>query len=332
VAEVLSQSEIDSILNALQIGKIDAETIKQKESEKKVRVYDFRRPNKFSKEQLNTIEVISEKYCRLITTYLSGHLRTRVQIKIASVEQLTYEEFIRSIPNPTILNIFGLEPFEGKAIFEINPHLAFYIIDRLFGGPGVSDIKSRSLTEIEQIIIVKTVKKMLDFFSEAWSNMVELRPDFDILETNPSFTQIVSPSEMVVLIMLEMQLGDTEGFVNICLPCIMLEPISNKLNARFWYGTSAKEQTSEYLQSLKIKVKKAKVPVTARLGQTIITLKELLDLQKGDVISLEESVDGEIDLIVGSKTKFKGRVGLSGSHLAVQITRPISKEEEEEDE
>ncbi|MFZ7104604.1 MAG: flagellar motor switch protein FliM [Peptococcaceae bacterium] len=330
MAEILSQSEIDALLNALQTGEIDAETIKKQENEKKVRVYDFRRPNKFSKEQLNTIEVISENYCRFITTYLSGQLRTRVNTKVVSVEQLTYEEFIRSIPNPTILNIFGMEPFEGKGILELNPHLAFYIIDRLFGGPGTSNIKGRPLTEIEQSIVTKTVTRLLEYFKDAWSNLVELSPEYESLETNPNFSQIVSPTEMVVLITLDIQLGETEGFANICLPCIMLEPVSNKLNARFWYGTSAKEQTTEYLQYLKSKVKKARVPVTAVLGQTAISLKELLDLQKGDVISLDNTAADEVVLVIGSKEKFKGNVGLSGSHLAVQITRPIPQEEGEE--
>jgi flagellar motor switch protein FliM len=329
VAEILSQSEIDALLNALQTGEIDAETIKQKENEKKIRVYDFRRPNKFSKEQLNTIEVISENYCRFITTYLSGQLRTRVQIKVVSVEQLSYEEFIRSIPNPTILNIFGLLPFDGKGILEINPHLVFNIIDRLFGGPGTSNVNSRPLTEIEQIIVVKIIKRLLDYFKDAWANLIELKPEFESLETNPSFIQIVSPTEMVVLITLEMQLGESQGFANICLPCIMLEPIANNLNARFWYGTSQKEQTTEYLESLKIKVKQAKVPVTAILGQTIISLKELLDLNKGDVISLETSVNEEVSLVIGTRTKFKGNVGLSGSHVAVQITSVLEGEGDE---
>jgi len=331
VAEILSQSEIDALLNAMQTGEIDAETIKQKENEKRIRVYDFRRPNKFSKEQLNTIEVISENYCRLITTYLSGQLRTRAQIKVASVEQLTYEEFIRSIPNPTILNIFGLLPFEGKGIFEINPNLAFYIIDRLFGGPGTANIKGRPLTEIEQIIVIKTVTRLLEYFKDAWANLVELKPEFESLETHPGFIQIVSPTEMVVLITMNIQLGEVEGFVNICMPCIMLEPISNKLNARFWYGTSAKEQTAEYLNYLKSRVKKAKVPVTAVLGKTTISLKELLDLQKGDVIGLDTPVNGEVDLVVGSRTKFKGQVGLSGSRLAVQITNVAEREGDEDE-
>jgi flagellar motor switch protein FliM len=331
VAEILSQSEIDALLNALQTGEVDAEAIKQKETEKKIRIYDFRRPNKFSKEQLNTIEVICENYSRLITTYLSGQLRIRVQVKVASVEQLTYEEFIRSIPNPTILNIFGLSPFEGKAILEINPHLVFFIIDRLFGGPGTTNVQARSLTEIEQKVVTKTVVKLLDYFKEAWANLIDLNPDFENLETNPNFTQIVSPTEMVVLITLNMQLGETEGFVNICLPCIMLEPISNNLNARFWYGTSAKEQTTEYLNYLKSKVKKATVQVTAILGQTTITLKELLDLQKGDVIGLDTKVEEEINISVGNSTKFKGKIGLSGDHLAVQILNVIEEEGDEDE-
>lgn len=331
MAEILSQSEIDALLNALQAGEVDAESMKKQESEKKIRIYDFRRPNKFSKEQLNTIEVISENYCRLITTYLSGQLRTRVQIKVASVEQLTYEEFIRSIPNPTIINVFGLSPFEGKAILEINPRLVFFIIDRLFGGPGTTNIQARPLTEIEQRVVIKTVSRLLDYFKEAWANLVELKPEFENLETNPNFTQIVSPSEMVVLITINMQLGETEGFANICLPCIMLEPIANNLNARFWYGTSAKEQTTEYLNYLKSKVKRASVQVTAVLGKTTITLKELLDLQKGDVIGLNTGVDEEININVGNTTKFKGKIGLSGSHLAVQITSVVEKEGEDND-
>ena len=330
MADILSQSEIDALLNALQTGEIDAEAIKEEESKKKIRVYDFRRPDKFSKDQLNTIEVISENFCRYLATHFSGQLRTRVQIKLASVEQITYDEFTRSIPNPTILNIFSAEPLEGKAILEINPHLAFFIIDRLFGGPGLSNIKRRPLTEIEQLVMTKTVKKMLEFLRDAWSNLILLKPRFDSLETNPSFIQIVSPTEMVVLITLNLELGETEGFINICMPCLMLEPIAGKLNARFWYGTSTKEQTTEYLNSLKHKVQNSKVSVTARLGKATINVKELLDLQKGDVISLDKPVDSEVEIIVGNKPKFKGNVGVSGSKLAVQINTLVLEEEGEE--
>jgi len=236
VAEILSQLEIDALLNALQTGEVDAETIKQKESEKKIRIYDFRRPNKFSKEQLNTIEVISENYCRLITTYLSGQLRTRVQIKVASVEQLTYEEFIRSIPNPTILNIFGLLPFEGKGILEINPNLVFYIIDRLFGGPGTANMSGRPLTEIEQNVVAKTVTKLLDYFKDAWANLVELKNASVIGPTG--FSQVNSgvlylplpskstkPGGFIVSILL--------SFMYSHIPAVLLCPLLNPGSTRF---------------------------------------------------------------------------------------------------
>lgn len=327
MAEVLSQSEIDALLNALSTGELDAETIKEEENTKKIREYDFRRPNKFSKDQLNTIAVISDNYCRLITTYLSAQLRTRATIKVASVEQMTYDEFIRSIPNPTILSVFGLEPLEGKAIYEINPNLVFYLIDRLFGGPGVDNVKARPLTEIEQQVVIKSINKMLLSFKEAWSNIIELAPKLDVLETNPSFTQIISPTEMVVLVTIEAKLGETEGFMNICLPCIVLEPIANKLNATFWYGSSAKEQTTEHLRSLKEKIRKSKVPIVAEIGRSKVALHDLLDLQIGDVVTLDRKKDESIDILIGSKVKFKARVGLSGSRLAVQITGTVQEEE-----
>ncbi|NMA02428.1 MAG: flagellar motor switch protein FliM [Clostridia bacterium] len=331
MADILSQSEIDTLLNALQTGEIDAETIKEEQNKKKIRVYDFRRPDKFSKEQLNTIEVISENFSRMLTTFFSGQLRTRIQIKIASVEQITYDEFTKSIPNPSILNIFNISPLEGKAILEINPHLAFFTIDRLFGGPGVSNVKQRPLTEIEQLVMIKTVKKMLGFFKEAWSTLIELNPEFDTLETNPNFVQIVSPTEMVVLITLDLKLGNEEGLVNICLPCLMLEPIADKLNARYWYGTTVKEQTGVNIDTLKNKVEVAKVTVAARLGKTTLSVKDLLDLQIGDVIPLNKSVDSEVDLIVGSKPKFKGKIGVSGNKLAVQINKLVTMEEADEE-
>lgn len=330
MADILSQSEIDTLLNALQTGEIDAETIKEEQNKRKIRVYDFRRPDKFSKEQLNTIEVISENFSRMLSTYFSGQLRTRILINIASVEQITYDEFTKSIPNPTILNIFDIFPLEGKAILEINPHLAFFTIDRLFGGPGVSNVKQRPLTEIEQLVMIKTVKKMLNFFKDAWSNLIDLNPEFDSLETNPSFVQIVSPTEMVVLITLNIKLGSEEGLINICLPCLMLEPIADKLNARYWYGTTTKEQSGADVDSLKNKVSTAKVIVSARLGKTALSVKDLLDLQKGDVISLEKPADSDVDLIVGSKPKFKGQIGVSGSKLAVQINRLVRMEEADE--
>ncbi len=332
MADILSQEEIDSLLNALQSGAVDAEDIKEKESDKKISLYNFKRPNKFSKDQLKTIQFIHENFARLVSTMLSGKLRTRANIKVASVEQLTYDEFIRSVPNPTIINIFQLDPLEGKSVLEFNPQLVFYIIDKLFGGPGVTSFKSRPLTEIEEIVVSRLMKETLEHLRESWENIIDVNPIFETLETNPTFSQIVSPTEMVILVTLNIQLGeDLEGFMNICIPCYSLEPIGNKLNAKFFYGSETKTQTEEIVKSLNKKVKLTKMEVSAVLGETYITIKDLLDFRVGDVINLEKRVDDEVDIRVQKRKKFKGKVGLTGKSIGVQITRPIFDNNHEEE-
>lgn len=332
MADILSQEEIDSLLNALESGTVDAEDIKEQESDKKISLYDFKRPNKFSKDQLKTLQFIHENFARLISTMLSGKLRTRVNTKVASVEQLTYDEFIRSVPNPTIINIFRLEPLEGKSVLEFNPQLIFFIIDKLFGGPGVANFKSRPLTEIEEIVVSRLMNEVLDHLKESWENIIDVNPIFESLETNPTFSQIVSPTEMVILLTLNIQLGeDLEGFMNICIPCYSLEPIGNKLNAKFWYGSETKKQTEAIVDSLNKKVKQTKMDVSAVLGETYITIKDLLDFRVGDVINLEKRVDDEIDIKVQKKKKFKGKVGLVGKSIGVQITRSVLENNNEEE-
>jgi flagellar motor switch protein FliM len=331
VSEVLSQSEIDALLSALQSGEVDVEAIREEQNTKKIRVYDFRRPNKFSKDQLNTIEVIYDNFCRLLTTLLSGSLRTRVMVKVASVEQVTYEEFTRSIPNPTILNIFSLPPLEGKAILEINPVIGFSIIDRLFGGPGFSTIKGRPLTEIEKTVMERIVEKILSLFTETWASLIHVDAFLENIEINPQFTQIVSPLEMVVIITLNTQIGETEGLINICLPCLMLETLSGKLNTKFWFTTNIKAQHEDNSKFIQQVVEKARIPLTAVLGKTSLTVKELLELQVGDVIDLERKKDSEIEIYAGSRLKFYGKPGLLGSKLAVQINR-IQEEGSEDNE
>lgn len=330
MGEVLSQSEIDALLSALKSGDVDVDAIKSEESTRKIRVYDFRRPNKFSKDQLNTIEVINENFCRLMTTSLSGTLRSRVMAKVASVDQVTYEEFIRSIPNPTILNVFSLYPLEGKGILEINPIIGFSIIDRLFGGPGLSSVKGRPLTEIERGVMERVSERILSLFHEAWISMIEMDAVLENIEINPHFTQIVSPLEMVVIITINVQLADTEGFMNICIPCIMLEPISDKLNTKFWFTSTSSSQEDKTVSIQKV-VEKTSLPLTAVLGQTSISIQELLDLQMGDVIPLEQKKDNDLEVYVGGKLKYFAKPGTVGRNMGLRITN-VNQEGSEENE
>jgi len=325
LSEILSQSEIDALLSALQSGEVDVEAIKSEETTKKIRVYDFRRPNKFSKDQLNTIEMIYENFCRLMTTYLSGTLRSRIIAKVASVDQVTYEEFVRSIPNPTILNVFSLYPLEGKGIFEVNPIIGFSIIDRLFGGPGLSSVKGRPLTEIEKSVMERITERILALFRESWISLVELDAILENIEINPQFTQIVSPLEMVVIITINVQIGDTEGFINICLPCIMLESIAEKLSTKFWFSGTSPSHAEANSKNLQKVIEKTTLPLAAVLGETSITVKDLLELQVGDVIPIEKKKDQEIDVYVGNELKFFGKPGLIGNKLAIKITRAFQE-------
>ncbi len=321
MSDILSQAEIDSLLSALQSGEVDAEAMREEEESRKIRNYDFRRPDKFSKDQLNTIEVIYENYCRLFATVLSGTLRNRVIAQVASVDQVTYEEFVRSIPNPTILNIFSLPPLEGKGILEINPIIGLSVIDRLFGGPGLSTAKGRPLTEIEKSVMERISDKILYLFKEAWSSLLDLEAILETIEINPQFSQIISPQEMVVIITINTQVGEIEGFVNICIPCLMLEPISSKLNTKFWFTSSERSLPDEKVKSLKNVVETTVVPVSAYVGKSDATIREIMGLQVGDVITLDTNKYKDYEIYVGSRLKFYGQPGMLGNKLAVKITK-----------
>lgn len=326
MSEVLSQSEIDALLSALSSGEIDVEEVKKEETKAKIRVYDFRRPNKFSKDQTRTLQMIHENFARLITSYLSANLRSIVQVSVASVDQTTYEEFIRSVPNPTIINLFSINSGEGQALLEINPSIAYTIIDRLLGGPGKSIKDSRPLSEIEQRIIKLVTDKILTNLNEAWLNVTNLKAKTAKIETNPQFLQIVSPNETVAVIVFKVILGESEGFMNICIPYISIETMIDKLNAHFWFSQSI-NKIPENQRNVEAGLKKSYLPVAVELGKTTITIKDLLELQVGDVITLDQLTTEPLIVKVQDKVKFLGTVGLLKNKLAVQITETIAEEE-----
>ncbi|MEN6460459.1 MAG: flagellar motor switch protein FliM [Syntrophomonas sp.] len=330
MSEVLSQNEIDALLSALSSGSVDADELKQEQTRKKVKVYDFRRPNKFSKDQIHTLQVIYENYSRSLGTYLSAQLRAPVQMEVLSVEQLTYEEFIRSIPNPTILGVFSLYPLEGNAIMEINPNLGFAFLDRLLGGPGLSPARTRGLTEIEQTVMERLGQLMLDHLKEPWEGIIELEPVLERIETNPQFTQLVSPTEVMMIVSLETKMGEILGMINICVPFLVMEPIMSKLSVHFYYSSSAQKIAPENVQAIRAKLENSFVPVKAVLGRTIITVKDLLELSVGDVIPVEREVREDMEVLIGQKTKFWGKPGTSGNRLSIQITRVVEEESEYE--
>ena len=311
MTEVLSQDEIDQLLTAISSGDSDAD--------------DFKRPDKFSKEQLRTVSNMHETFARLTTTSLSAQLRSLVHVHVASVDQLTYEEFIRSIPTPTTLAVVNMDPLKGNAVLEIDPAITFCMIDRLFGGRGVTATnKNRDLTDIEQSVMEGIIVRILANMREAWTQVIDLRPRLAQIETNPQFAQIVPPSEMVVLITLETKVGDEEGMMNFCIPYITIEPIISKLSSQFWFSSVRRSSTTQYLGTLKEKLSSVDMEVVAEVGSINLPVRDVLALKVGDVVRLSNTKVGEpFTLSVGNKKKFYCQPGIVGKKMAVQVTGKI---------
>ncbi|MDR3587764.1 MAG: flagellar motor switch protein FliM [Desulfosporosinus sp.] len=325
MGDVLSQAEIDALLNALSDEHEETVEIRTTLIQKRIRMYDFKRPNKFSKDQINSLQNIHESLCRGLTNYLSGHLHAVIESKVLSVEQITYDEFIRSQPNPTVIGLFSLHPLEGTVLMEVSPTLAFTIVDRLLGGngQGQNSEKNRDLTEIERAIIEHRLIQIIELIKEAWAEIYELKPQFVSMETNPLFSQIVAPNEMILLITLEVSIGQAIGMIHLCIPYLVLEPILDKLSTYFRFSTQGKVVTPEQVQAIREKIEWAKVDMVAFLGHSEISVRDLLDLAKGDVIPLNQSVNDPLPIYVGEFMKFKSIPGLHGDHHAVQITEIV---------
>lgn len=317
--EVLSQNEIDNLLSALSSGEMDADQLKKEKSEERVRVYDFKRALRYSKDQIRSISRIHENFARLLTNFFTAQLRTYVQISVASVDQIPYEEFIRSVPNVTFLNVYSMEPLSGRIIFEFNPNVAYAMLDRLLGGKGKSLNKVDTLTEIEKILMTQLFEKGLENVKEAWSTVAEVEPVLEEFEVNPHFLQLVSPNETVVVVSLNTMIGESSGMINICIPHVVLEPIIPKLSVHYWMETGTKESNPEEYEILSRNIEKAQVDLRAVLGNTDITMDELLNLQVNDVITLNQPIDQPLLLHVDKNPKFYVQPGKQRNKLAVQI-------------
>jgi flagellar motor switch protein FliM len=325
--EVLSQDEIDQLLTAISSGDSEADDFKPVSDTRKIKIYDFKRPDKFSKEQLRTVSNMHETFARLTTTSLSAQLRCLVHVHVASVDQLTYEEFIRSIPTPTTLAVVNMDPLKGNAVLEIDPTITFCMIDRLFGGRGTtSGNKNRDLTDIEQSVMEGIIVRILANMREAWTQVIDLRPRLGQIETNPQFAQIVPPSEMVVLVTLETKVGDEEGMMNFCIPYLTIEPIISKLSSQFWFSSVRRSSTTQYLGTLKEKLSSVDMDVVAEVGSIDLPIRDVLALRVGDVIRLSNIRVGDpLTLSVGNKKKFFCQPGVVGKKMAVQITGKIEE-------
>lgn len=326
MGEVLSQQEIDNLLAALSTGELDANDIQETE-EKQVKDYDFKRPVKFSKEHLRTLEIIFEHYGRLLSTNLQVHLRKNVQVNVNSSETVTFSEFSNALSSPVILSIINFAPLSGNILMELSLNLGYVIIDRMLGGKGTALERTKDFSEIEMAILEKILVVCMQLMREPWKNVVEISPVLDRIETNPQFAQIIAPSDMIAIVTLNIKIGEVEGLMNICLPYFTLEDIMDNLNTKFWYSTiheSGDENYKEYLEAL---VKKVSVPVRAVLGTSAISVNDFMNLQLGDIIRLDSEINGDLTVYVGNIKKFTAVPGSSKEKYAVQVTSVLGEEE-----
>lgn len=326
MSDILSQSEIDALLLSLSSGE-DNVVIKNDVEEKKVKLYNFARPSKFGKEQLRTLEVIFESFSRLISSFLTGYLRSSTQIEVVNAEQLTYNEFNNSLLNPVVLGIIDFSPLKGSIILDLSAEIGYAIIDRILGGSGETIKKARDFTEIEKILLERIVNQIVSYLVEPWENVCAISPRLDKLETNAQFAQVMSPNEMIALVTLSIKLGDVEGLINFCIPHLVIEPIMGRLNTKHWFSTNEDENLSVYRPQVEKRLETALIPISVVVGNTSVTVDEFIGLQVGDVITLDSYVNSDFKVMIGKLLKFYAKPGLSRGKYAIQITSVVRKEE-----
>lgn len=326
MGDVLSQNEIDNLLQALSSGELDAEEIKDSD-EKQIKNYDFARPAKFSKEHLRTLEIIFEHYGRLLSTNLPVYLRKAIQVEVMNSEAVSYSEFSNALSNPVLLGIINFAPLKGNIILEIASNLGYAMVDRMLGGEGEPLEKTREFSEIELLIIERILTVCVNLLHEPWENVVDIHPRLERIETNSQFAQIISPSEMIAIVTTNIKIGDVEGLMNVCLPYLTLEDIMDKLNTKYWYSTMQDKDEQQYVDAIETLISKAPIPMKAVLGNSTISVSDFSGLQVGDIIRLDTKVNQELDVFVGNIKKFTALPGSSGDKYAVRITSVIREEQ-----
>ena len=329
MADILSQEEIDALLDVVED---DGDNVFEGSEEnllpqRQVTLYDFKRPNRVSKEQLRAFRGVHDKMARSLASQISSIMRSIVEIQLHSVDQMTYGEFLMSLPNPTSFNVFSVKPLEGSGVIEINPSIAFPMLDRLLGGKGEPFDANREFSDIELSLFETILRVMMSTLKEAWGPVMDIYPTIESKESSPNVVQIVAQNEIVVMVVMEIIIGHSSGMMNICYPVISLEPILPKLASRdlMLNETSSKKSRNTELQVL---LGGAKVTVEANLGNAELTLADVLEVKVGDVLRLSAAADDIVTVSVDGKDRFKGEIGLRRFRKSIQINEIIDTEKD----
>ena len=326
MADVLSQSEIDALLSALSTGSLEPDELQKEEEKHKVKVYDFRSPQKFSKDHIRTLELIHDNYARIISNFLTAQLRKNVKVKIETVEQITYEEFIHSIPNPTIMTMFRMPPLTGTILFETNPQFSFQIIDVLLGGTGERNTVSKEFSDIDKNIMMQITSGMISNLKLAWEDILNVEPEVESLETNPAINQTLAPNEPVALVTFSVEMGKSNTFINICIPYLSIEKVLDKLVVQYWFQNEKDILGDEVREKIKEGLNPVEIEMSAELGCTHLTINDFLNLSKGDIIRLDNKCTNPIKIYVEDQECYYARPGITGKNLGVAVLDIIDKD------
>ncbi|KEA46086.1 flagellar motor switch protein FliM [Campylobacter mucosalis] len=330
MADILSQEEIDALLEVVDEGgdAVEMEVPESTKDERQIIIYDFKRPNRVSKEQLRAIKGIHDKLARNLASQISSVMRSIVEIRLHSVDQMTYGEFLMSLPSPTSFNVFSIKPLDGNCILEINPSIAFPMIDRLLGGNGENFETSRELTDIEINLLDAVLRMIMQRLKESWAMITDMYPNVEAKESSPNVVQIVSQNEIVIMVVMEIIVGNSSGMINICYPVIYLEPILSRLaNRDIMLGeTSAKKSRNKELKTL---IGRAEILYEAILGKTVISVNEFLDLKEGDILRLDRGADDKAIVSIDKKEVFLAEVGLHRFRKSIKIEQLIRSDKDE---
>lgn len=331
MADILSQEEIDALLEVVDEENVtpdDLENSSEILDQRQITLYDFKRPNRVSKEQLRAFRSIHDKMARNLASQISSVMRSIVEIQLHSVDQMTYGEFLMSLPSPTSFNVFSLKPLDGKGICEINPSIAFPMLERLLGGPGESYEGNRDFSDIELNLLDTVLRVISTNLKEAWMPIIELYPLVEAKESSPNVVQIVAQNEIVVMVVMELIIGHTSGMINICYPVITLEAVLPKLANRdlMLTETSARKSRNRELKAL---LGGAQIQVESVLGNANLTMSEILELQAGDVIRLDRAANDKTILRVDGKDKYVGEIGIHRYRKSVKILEVLKTEHDE---
>ena len=327
---MLSQEEIDALVN--QLAAPEAESTKLEG--RKIKSFDFRftkRLEKFSNNQLQTLRTLHDNFTRLLNNSLSVYLRTRVEATIVSIEQISYGDFIASISIPSILSIFSMDPLPGSGIVQVDLNLVFSIIDRLLGGPGWFPQKLRDLTDIERTLMQRFMARMLNSYRESWNYLLTLSLKIEALDSNPQFIPRIIPLDQIVAyVSAELKIGDMSGVMNFCLPYLVLQSIGPQLSDFQWSPSvvAGKGMTEEDIAQLARNVERAEVNLQVELGRTIVSLRDLIALQPGDIVLFDKPTTEPLLVRVNEQDKFNAFPGVNKDRLAVQVASILEDEEE----